>query len=66
MPIVNEIKVQTAAILLERDQLPPVITSSSVVGAARSAELFDGAYAEHARRIARLAFSDRQSPDEAT
>ena len=64
--IVNEIKVQTAAILLERDQLPPVITSSSVVGAERSAELFEGAYAEHARRIARLAFSDRQSPDEGT
>jgi len=62
--IVNEIKVQAAAILVERDQLPPVITSSSVVGAERSAELFEGAYAEHARRIARLAFSDRQSPDE--
>ncbi len=62
--IVNEIKVQAAAILVERDQLPPVITSSSVVGAQRSAELFDAAYAEHARRVARLAFSDHQSPDE--
>jgi hypothetical protein len=33
--------------------LPPVITSPAVVGPGRSAELFDGAYAEHARRLAR-------------
>jgi uncharacterized phosphosugar-binding protein len=50
--IVNEIKVQAAAILAERGQLPPVITSSAVVGSDRSAELFAGAYAEHARRLA--------------
>lgn len=62
--IVNEIKVQTAAILVERGQLPPVITSSSVVGAQRSAELFDGAYAEHARRLARLAFTDHRPSGE--
>ena len=51
--IVNEIKVQTAAILLERGALPPVITSSAVVGSARSAELFEAAYREHARRAGR-------------
>lgn len=50
--IVNEIKVQTAALLLARDALPPVITSSAVVGTERSAELFAAAYDEHARRIA--------------
>ena len=32
--------------------MPPVLTSASVVGRERSAELFDAAYAEHARRAA--------------
>jgi uncharacterized phosphosugar-binding protein len=51
--IVNEIKVQTAARLLERGSLPPVLTSAAIVGEERSAELFDAAYREHARRVAR-------------
>jgi uncharacterized phosphosugar-binding protein len=50
--IVNEIKVQTAELLLAQDALPPVITSSAVVGSDRSAELFAAAYADHARRLA--------------
>ena len=50
--VVNEIKVQTAARLVERGVMPPVLTSASVVGAERSAELFDAAYREHARRAA--------------
>ena len=33
--------------------MPPVITRASEVGAERSRELFEGAYDEHARRIAR-------------
>lgn len=49
---VNEIKVQTAAILLEHGALPPVITSSTVVGQERAAALFEGAYRDHARRMA--------------
>jgi uncharacterized phosphosugar-binding protein len=51
--IVNEIKVQTAALLLEQGALPPVLTSAAVVGPERSAELFEAAYREHARRVAR-------------
>ncbi len=51
--IVNELKVQTAAILLAQGALPPVLTSGAVVGAERSAELFEAAYREHARRVAR-------------
>ena len=51
--IVNSIKVRTAQLLTERGAMPPVITRASVVGAERSRSLFDGAYAEHARRIAR-------------
>jgi len=50
--IVNAIKVRVAELLLERGALPPVITRSSVVGEARSRELFDQAYREHARRTA--------------
>ncbi len=51
--IVNSIKVRVAELLLERQQLPPVLTRASVVGKERSAELFDQAYREHARRLAR-------------
>jgi uncharacterized phosphosugar-binding protein len=51
--IANEIKARTAAALAERGLLPPVITSSTLVGRERSAELFEAAYAEHARRASR-------------
>ena len=51
--IVNAIKVRVAELLTERGAMPPVITRSSVVGEERSRELFDQAYREHARRIAR-------------
>ena len=51
--VVNEIKVQTAALLADRGALPAVITSPAVVGEERSAVLFDAAYREHARRYAR-------------
>jgi hypothetical protein len=33
--------------------MPPVITRASVVGDDRSRDLFDRAYSDHARRIAR-------------
>jgi uncharacterized phosphosugar-binding protein len=49
--IVNEIKVQTAEILVAEGTMPPVITSSSVVGSERAAELFEAAYREHAKRF---------------
>jgi uncharacterized phosphosugar-binding protein len=51
--IVNSIKVRTAQLLVERGQMPSVLTRASVVGAERSRELFEDAYREHARRIAR-------------
>ena len=52
--LVNEIKARTAALLVERGAMPPVITSGAVTGEERSRELFDGAYAEHARRLSRV------------
>jgi uncharacterized phosphosugar-binding protein len=51
--IVNAIKVRTAELLAERGALPPVLTRGSVVGSERSRALFDDAYSEHARRLAR-------------
>ena len=51
--IVNSIKVRTAQLLTERGVMPPVLTRGSVVGADRSRDLFDAAYREHARRLAR-------------
>jgi uncharacterized phosphosugar-binding protein len=51
--IVNSIKVRTAQLLTERGAMPPVLSRASVVGAVRSRELFDDAYREHARRVAR-------------
>ena len=51
--IVNAIKVRTAQLLVEQGAMPSVITRASVVGADRSRDLFDDAYREHARRIAR-------------
>jgi uncharacterized phosphosugar-binding protein len=52
--IVNSIKVRTAQLLTERGVMPPVITRASEVGTERSRELFEAAYDEHARRIARV------------
>jgi uncharacterized phosphosugar-binding protein len=48
----NELKARTAELLVERGALPPVLTSAALVGAERSGELFDEAYAEHAKRLA--------------
>jgi uncharacterized phosphosugar-binding protein len=51
--IVNSIKVRTAELLTERGAMTPVLTRASVVGADRSNDLFEEAYREHARRLAR-------------
>jgi uncharacterized phosphosugar-binding protein len=51
--LANEIKVQTAALLLERGALPPVLASAAIVGHDESRQLFDAAYEEHARRASR-------------
>ena len=51
--LVNELKVQTAALLVERKAMPPVLTHRTLVGEEESARLFDAAYDEYARRLAR-------------
>jgi uncharacterized phosphosugar-binding protein len=62
--LANEVKVRTAARLVERGAMPPVITSPAVVGTEGSARLFDAAYAEHARRAARALEGARHYPNE--
>jgi uncharacterized phosphosugar-binding protein len=52
--LANEVKVRTAEKLVERGSMTPVLTSAAVVGAEESRRLFDAAYAEHARRAARV------------
>jgi uncharacterized phosphosugar-binding protein len=52
--IANELKSQTAALLIERGAMPPVLTSPVLAGLERSQQLFDEAYAEHARRVTRV------------
>jgi uncharacterized phosphosugar-binding protein len=49
--IANELKSRVAALLVERDAMPPVLASPVLVGPERSRELFDAAYADHARRV---------------
>jgi hypothetical protein len=56
--VVNAIKVRTAQLLVGRGAMTPVITSSTVVDEQRSRELFDAAYREHARRLARVLSPD--------
>jgi uncharacterized phosphosugar-binding protein len=51
--IVNSVKVRVAELLTQREAMPPVITRASVVGPERSRALFDRAYREHGRRLAR-------------
>ena len=47
-------QVRVAELLAADGNLPPVLTSSTVVGAKESRRLFDAAYAEHARRVAHV------------
>jgi len=51
--IVNAIKVRVAELLVQGGHMPPVLTRASLVGEEGSRALFDQAYQEHARRIAR-------------
>lgn len=52
--LINSIKAEVAERLTRAGQPPKVLAGSAVVGAAKSAELFEAAYDEHARRIAKL------------
>jgi len=50
--IVNDLKVRTAELLVAAGRMPAVLTSGQLVGAERSAALFEDAYLDHAARAA--------------
>jgi uncharacterized phosphosugar-binding protein len=52
--IVNAIKAEVAARLTKAGQPPKVLSGVAVVGPAKAVELFEAAYDEHARRLAKL------------
>jgi predicted NBD/HSP70 family sugar kinase/uncharacterized phosphosugar-binding protein len=52
--LVNAVKAEVAARLTAAGRPPKVLTAPAIVGGERSAALFESAYDEHARRLARL------------
>ncbi len=52
--LVNAIKAEVAERLTRAGQPPKVLSGAAVVGEARAVELFEAAYDEHARRLAKL------------
>ena len=52
--LVNCIKAEIAARLTAAGQPPKVLTAAAIVGPERATELFESAYDEHARRLAKL------------
>lgn len=52
--LVNSIKAEVALRLTAAGEPPRVLTAAALVGSERSTELFQSAYDEHARRLARM------------
>lgn len=52
--LVNCIKAEVARILTHAGQPPKVLTSASIAGPERAVELFEAAYDEHGRRLAKV------------
>lgn len=52
--LVNCLKAEIAERLTQAGSPPKVLTAGAIVGKARATELFEAAYDEHARRLARL------------
>jgi uncharacterized phosphosugar-binding protein len=52
--LVNSIKAEVAQRLTQAGQPPKVLSGANVVGAKRAVELFESAYDEHGRRLAKL------------
>ncbi len=52
--LINSIKAEVAERLTRAGQPPPVITAGAILGKQRATALFEAAYDEHARRLARL------------
>jgi uncharacterized phosphosugar-binding protein len=52
--LINAIKAEVAQRLVKAGRPPKVLSGAAVVGAGKAKELFEGAYDEHAHRLAKL------------
>tara|TARA_B100001250_G_scaffold411732_1_gene441063 strand:- start:882 stop:1664 length:783 start_codon:yes stop_codon:yes gene_type:complete len=52
--LINAIKAEVADLLTKAGQPPNVLTAGAIVGKERATELFEAAYDEHSRRLAKL------------
>ncbi len=52
--VVNCLKAEIAELLVRAGQPPRVLTAAAIVGADKAKELFEAAYDEHGRRLAKL------------
>jgi len=52
--IVNAIKAEVARLLTAKGKSPKVLTANCVIGKERAEQIFEAAYDEHARRLAKL------------
>ena len=52
--LVNAIKAEVADRMAKAGHPPKVLTAGAIVGSERATELFEAAYDEHARRLAKL------------
>ena len=52
--LINAIKAEVADRLAKAEHPPKVLTAGAIVGSERATELFEAAYDEHARRLAKL------------
>lgn len=52
--LVNSIKAEVAARLTRAGAPPKVLTAGAIIGSKKATDLFESAYDEHARRLARL------------
>jgi uncharacterized phosphosugar-binding protein len=52
--LINSIKAEVALRLVRAGKPPKVLAAAAVVGAEKAAQLFESAYDEHARRLAKL------------
>jgi len=63
--LINAIKVEVAALLTEAGKPPTVLTAPALVGNEKASQLFESAYDEHARRLAKLYAHIGEAPSEA-
>lgn len=52
--LVNSVKAEVARLLTAAGEPPKVLTGAAIVGEQKAVELFESAYDEHARRLAKL------------